>query len=140
MCIIAGEGLSSLIALFPLRLLHSLPSLLLQPFPYLGSARQVFHLHALFSCASSIFACFSFKYFLIASLQLSFGCTITHRPAPIHCLHLRHTLRCFNGRNVSFFNVAGYLIEERRRWPIITLYYIALFCRRKLLAGPSKPS
>ena len=24
-----------------------------------------------------------------------------------------------NGQNVSFFNVAGYLIEERRRWPII---------------------
>ena len=23
-----------------------------------------------------------------------------------------------NGRNGSFFNVAGYLIEERRRWPI----------------------
>ena len=23
------------------------------------------------------------------------------------------------GRNGSFFNVAGYLIEERRRWPII---------------------
>ena len=25
-----------------------------------------------------------------------------------------------NGRNGSFFNVAGYLIEERRRWPVIT--------------------
>ena len=26
-----------------------------------------------------------------------------------------------NSRNGSFFNVAGYLIEERRRWPVITL-------------------
>ena len=25
-----------------------------------------------------------------------------------------------NGRNGSFFYVAGYLIEERRRWPVIT--------------------
>ena len=25
-----------------------------------------------------------------------------------------------NGRNGSFFNMAGYLIEERRRWPVIT--------------------
>ena len=24
------------------------------------------------------------------------------------------------GRNGSFFNVAGYLIEEKRRWPVIT--------------------
>ena len=24
------------------------------------------------------------------------------------------------GRNGSFFYVAGYLIEERRRWPVIT--------------------
>ena len=25
-----------------------------------------------------------------------------------------------NGRNFQLFNVAGYLIEESRRWPIIT--------------------
>ena len=25
-----------------------------------------------------------------------------------------------NGRNGSFFYVAGYLIEETRRWPVIT--------------------
>ena len=31
---------------------------------------------------------------------------------------------CYNniGRNGSFFNMAGYLIGERRRWPIINAF------------------
>ena len=42
-------------------------------FPYLGSAPQVFNLHVLRSCASSIFTCFSFMSFLITSLHLCFA-------------------------------------------------------------------
>ena len=44
----------------------------LLPFPYLGAEHQVFNLHVLRSCATSIFTPFSFMFFLITSLHLSF--------------------------------------------------------------------
>ena len=42
--------------------------------------------------------------------------------APVWCrsAHTRLVYNNNNGRNGSFFYVAGYLIEERRRWPVIT--------------------
>ena len=48
-------------------------SSLLWPFPYLESAHQVFNLHVLLSCASSIFTNFSLCLFLLTSLHFSFG-------------------------------------------------------------------
>ena len=45
--------------------------LLLWHAPYLGSTDQVFNLHVLRSCASSVFTPFSSVFFLITSLHLS---------------------------------------------------------------------
>ena len=42
---------------------------------------------------------------------------ITMKPSPYSSSAYSHF---YIGRNGSFFNVAGYLIEERRRWPVIT--------------------
>ena len=61
--------------------------LLLRPFPYLGSAHQVFNLHVLRFCVSSIFTPFSFMYFLITSLHLSFGVPIFRCP-PTSTFHV----------------------------------------------------
>ena len=61
--------------------------LLLRPFPYLGSAQQVFNLHVLRYCASSIFTCFSFMYFRITSLHLCFGLPIFRYP-PTSIFHV----------------------------------------------------
>ena len=43
-------------------------SMLLWPFPYLGSAHHVFNIHVLRSCAPSVFTCFSFMSVLITLL------------------------------------------------------------------------
>ena len=61
--------------------------LLPRPFPYLGSAHQVFNIHVLRSCASSIFTSLSFMSFLITSLHLSFGLPIFRCP-PISIFHV----------------------------------------------------
>ena len=66
---------------------HSLSSFLLRPVPYLGSAHQVFNLHILRSCASSIVTPFSFMSFLITSLHLSFGLHIFRCP-PTSIFHV----------------------------------------------------
>ena len=77
-----------------------------------------------------------------ASSKISSFLRCSSRPTPIAALlstfpfHIFLTLTMFhsrkagligrlfcdnnNGRNGSFFYVAGYLIEERRRWPVIT--------------------
>ena len=53
--------------------------LFLRYFP-MWSAHRVSNLHVLRYCASSIFTCFSFMYFLITSLHLSFGFPIFRCP------------------------------------------------------------
>ena len=67
---------------------HSIPACsltvvpsLLRLFPCLGSEHQVFNLHVLRSCASSIFTPFSFIYFLITSLHFSFSLPIFRCPS-----------------------------------------------------------
>ena len=68
--------------------------LLIWPFPYLGSAHQIFNLHVLRSCAS-IFTPFSFVSFLITSLHLSFGLPIFRCP-PTSMFLLLRLLQCFS--------------------------------------------
>ena len=65
------------------------------PFPYLWSAHQVFNLHVLRSCASSIFTPFSFMSFLVTSLHLSFGLPIFRCP-PTYMFSLLHLLLSFS--------------------------------------------
>ena len=65
--------------------------LLLRPSPYMWLAHQVFTLHVLRSCASSIFTCFSFMSFLKKSL--SSGLPIFQCPptSMFSLLHLRQS-------------------------------------------------
>ena len=78
-------------------------SILLRPFPYLGSAHRVFNLHVLRSCASSIFTCFSFMPILITSPHLSF-CLPIFRCRTTFMLSLPHLLQYFSphGLTISF--------------------------------------
>ena len=69
--------------------------LLLVPFSYLWSVHRVFNLHALRSCASSIFTCFSFVSFLITSLHLSFALPIFRCP-PTSIFPSLHLLQSFS--------------------------------------------
>ena len=69
--------------------------LLLQPFPYLGTAHQVSSLHVLQSCTSSVFTCLSFRYFLITSLHLSFSLPIFRCPTT-SIFHVLITLHSFS--------------------------------------------
>ena len=85
-------------------------SLLLQPFPYLGSAHRVFNLHVLRSCASSIFTCISFMSFVITSLHPSFGLPIVRCP-PTSILSLLHLLQSFSPHVVT--NPVSLLICSR---------------------------
>ena len=66
---------------------ESILLLLLWQFLYLGSAHRVVNLHFLHSCASSIFAPFSFKSFLITSLHLKFYLSIFRCP-PTSIFHV----------------------------------------------------
>ena len=54
---------------------------ILQP-AYWVSAHRVLILHVLQSCASSLFTCFSFMYFLITSLHLSIGLPLSFSVHP----------------------------------------------------------
>ena len=51
-----------------------------------GVGASSFQSHVLWSCASSISTCFSFMYFLITSLHISFGLPIC-RYSPFPCYH-----------------------------------------------------
>ena len=65
----------------------------------MGSAHQVFNLHVLQSCASSIFTCFFFVRFLISSLHLSFGLPIFWCP-PNSMFSLLHLIQSFYPRGL----------------------------------------
>ena len=72
-------------------LCHSCGFLLLRPFPWLGSAHRVFNLPILWSYVSSLCTPFSFMYFRITSLHISFGllifwCTLTSIFSLLHVL------------------------------------------------------
>ena len=68
--------------------LHKIdPFLFFCIFPILGLALRAFSLHILRSCASSIFTCFSFMYFLITSFHLGFGLPIFQCP-PTSIFHV----------------------------------------------------
>ena len=51
------------------------------------------------------------------------------RGASVHSREPKTTRVNNNGRNGSFFYVAGYLIEERRRWPVRVAVVNPLFQR-----------
>ena len=69
--------------------------------PILGSANRVFNLHVIRSCAS-FFTRFSFVYFLITSLHLSFGLPIFWCPptSTFSALGLIHHLQSFSSHGL----------------------------------------
>ena len=104
-----------LVVCLPCGLLYSMvyPAplfLLLRPFPHLESAHQVFNLHVLRSCASSIFTCFLFMSFLITSLHLSFGLPTFQCP-PTSIFHILLTISSSVFRNLGKICTCSFLVK-----------------------------
>ena len=108
-------------------LLQHLP---LRPFPYLGSAHQVFNLRVLRSCASSMLNTPLTSFLLITSLHLSFSLPIFRCP-PTSMFSLLHLLQsfCRHGLTISvLLLVLSHLLVQhvllnvaRCRWSFIDL-------------------
>ena len=100
----------------------SIQYLLLRHFPHLGSDHQIFNLHVLRSCASSICTPFSFMSFLITSLHLlSFG---VH---PLPCSHDISTSPLSFSRHGLTLSVSLLLFYHLFATPAFALIYAVQF-------------
>ena len=102
-----------------IRTRHEYNFLLFRPFRYFEGAHQVFNLHVLRTCASSLYTPFSFMSFLLASLHLSFGLPIFRCP-PTSMFSLLHLLQSFSPHDLTILSLGSLifaLIFATHSWP-----------------------
>ena len=94
-------------------------------FAYFRSVHQVFNLHVLRSCASSIYTSFSFMSVLITSLHLSVGRPIFRCP-PTSMFSLLHLLQVFLSTWPNHLSVASLIFSPMFATPAIALISSAM--------------